>query len=132
MAESGKGDANKAKEALNDIRHRAAFTDDIELTLDNVLHERRVEFAFEGHESYTLYRRRAYLNNRSGVVYRKHTLLPVLDLRDGTPKYIFPRVNVYHGDVQFSSTGLNTEQLDYYDEIYDYNKNGLTPNPSQE
>ena len=132
VAESGKGDAAKAKDALNAIRHRAAFTDDVALTLDNVLHERQVEFAFEGHESYTLYRRRAYLNNRSGVVYRKHTLLPVLDLRDGTPKYIFPRVNVYHGDVQFSSTGLNTDQLDYYGSINDFNKNGLTPNPSQE
>ena len=132
VAESGKGDAAKAKDALNAIRHRAAFTDDIALTLENVLHERQVEFAFEGQESYTLHRRRAYLNNRSGVVYRKHTLLPVLDLRDGTPKYIFPRVNVYHGDVQFSSAGLNTDQLDYYDDILNYNKNGLTPNPSQE
>lgn len=132
VVESGKGNAAKAKEVLNDIRHRAAFTDDIDLTLDNVLHERKVEFAFEGHETYTLYRRREYLNTRSGNQYRKHSLLPVLDLRDGTPKYIFPRVNVYHGDVQFSATGLNTDQLDYYGSISDFNKNGLTPNPSQE
>ena len=131
-AESGKGTAAKAKQALNDIRHRAAFTDDIEPTLDNVLHERRVEFAFEGHESYTLWRRRAYFSTRTGTQCRKHTVLPVLDLRDGTKKYIFPRVNVYWGDVSNSTTGLNTDLLDYYGGITNYVKNGLTPNPSQE
>ena len=131
-AESGHGDKATAKAALNDIRHRAAFTDAIEPTLENVLHERKVEFAFEGHESYTLYRRRAYLNTRGGNQYRKHTLLPVLDLRDGTPKYIFPRVNVYHGDVQFSATGLNTDQLDYYGSIQNATENRITVNPSQE
>lgn len=131
-AESGKGNAATAKKALNDIRHRAAFTDDVEPTLENILHERRVEFAFEGHESYTLYRRREYLNTRSGNEYRKHTLLPVLDLRSGSPKYIFPRVNVYHGDVQFASSGLNTNLVDYYGSISNYEINGLTPNPSQQ
>ena len=131
-AESGKGDAATAKKALNDIRHRAAFTDDIAPTVENVLHERRVEFAMEGHESYTLYRRRAYLSTRSGNQHRKHTLLPVLDLRDGTPKYIFPRVNVYHGDVQLSATGLNTDLLDYYGSIPNPSENNLTVNPSQE
>ncbi len=130
--ESGKGSAATAKKALNDIRHRAAFTDDIDLTLDNVLHERRVEFAFEGHESYTLWRRRAYFSTRTGTQLRKHTVLPVLDLRDGTPKYIFPRVNIYHGDVSLSATGLDTDLLDYYSDISNYVKNGLTPNPSQE
>ena len=131
-AESGKGDKATAKQALNDIRHRAAFTDDIEPTVENVLHERRVEFAMEGHESYTLHRRRAYFSTRSGNQCRKHTLLPVLDLRDGTPKYIFPRVNLYHGDINISSTGLNTELVDYYGSIPNIVKNGLTPNPSQQ
>ena len=131
-AESGKGSAATAKKALNDIRHRAAFTDDIEPTLDNVLHERQVEFAFEGVESYTLWRRREYLATRNGGPYRKHTVLPVLDLRDGTPKYIFPRVNVYQGDENLSATGLNTDLLDYYGSISNFVVNGLTPNPSQE
>lgn len=121
-----------AGKALNDIRHRAAFTDDVELTLENVLHERRVELAFEGDESYTLHRRRAYLNTRSGNQYRKHTTLPVLDLRDGTAKYIYARVNLYHGDVQFSSTGLDTDLLDYYAKIPNFNINGLTSNPADE
>lgn len=132
VAESGQGDAAKAKKYLNDIRHRAAFTDDIDLTVENVCHERRVEFAMEGHESYTLYRRREYLNPRGGEQYRKHTLAPLLDLRGDTPKYIFARVNLYHGDVQFASAGINTDQLDYYGGINNYVKNGLVPNPSQE
>ena len=132
VAESGLGDAAKAKKYLNDIRHRAAFTDDIELTVENVCHERKVEFVMEGHESYTLYRRREYLNSRGGAQYRKHTLLPLLDLRGDTPKYIFARANVYHGDIQFSSSGLNTDPLDYYGGISNFSANGLTPNPSQE
>ena len=132
VAESGQGDAAKAKQCLNDIRHRAAFTDDIELTVENVCHERKVEFVMEGHETYTLYRRREYLNSRGGAQYRKHTLLPLLDLRGDTPKYIFARANVYHGDIQFSSSGLNTDPLDYYGAISNFAANGLTPNPSQE
>ena len=131
-AESGKGSAAKAKQYLNDIRHRAAFTDDIEPTLDNVLHERRIEFAFEGHESYTLWRRRAYLSSRSGGPYRKHTAVNVLDLRDGTPKYIYARVNAYYSDVQNSTNGLDTDLLDYYGSIPNYAENRLTINPSQE
>ncbi len=131
-AESGKGDAATAKQALNDIRHRAAFTDNIEPTLENVLHERRVEFAFEGHEGYLLHRRRAYLNTRSGKEYRKHTLLPVLDLRDGTPKYIFPRVNVYDGDAHLSPQGLDTGLLDYYAAIPGAGRASLIGNPIQE
>ncbi|MCR5351828.1 MAG: RagB/SusD family nutrient uptake outer membrane protein [Bacteroidales bacterium] len=132
FAESGKGQAAIAKKALNDIRHRAAFTDDVEPSVENVLHERRVEFAMEGHETYTLHRRREYLNTRSGSQYRKHTILPVMDLRDGTPGYIFVRVNVYHGDVQSSATGLNTDLLDYYQAIPNPSENKLIVNPSQE
>ena len=132
VAESGQGNATKAKQALNDIRHRAAFTDDIELTLENVLHERRVELAFEGDRSYTLHRRREYLNNRSGVFYRKHTVIPVIDLRGDAPKYLMVRANVYHGDVDKSPAGLNVGLLDYYSGIPNRSVNGFIPNPSQE
>ena len=122
----------KAAEVLNDIRHRAAFTDDVPLTLDNVLHERRVELAFEGDYTYTLHRRRAFLNNRKGIFYRKHTVVPVIDLREGTPKYIMVRANVYHGDVHLNAAGCNVGILDYYQGIPNYNRNGLICNPSQE
>ena len=131
-AESGKGTAAKAKQYLNDIRHRAAFTDDIEPTLENVLHERQIEFAFEGHETYTLWRRRAFLSTRSGGPHRKHTVINVLDLRDNTPKYLYARVNAYWSDVQNSTTGLNTDLLDYYGAIPNYAENRLVVNPSQE
>ena len=132
FAESGRGDAATAKKALNDIRHRAAFTDDIYPTLENVLHERRVEFAFEGHESYTLHRRREYLSSGSGEEYRKHTLLPVLDLRDGTPRYIFPRVNVFHGDKHIQNSSLGIGPLDYYAAIPATDGNSLVKNPIQD
>ena len=132
VAESGQGDKALAAKYLNDIRHRAAFTDDIALTVDNVLHERKVEMAFEGDQMYTLHRRREFLNNRSGVTYRKHTVVPMIDLRGTEPKYIMPRVNVYHGDVDKNAAGLNVSPLDYYKGIPSYDKNKFTPNPSQQ
>lgn len=129
-AESGKGSRDMAKQALNDIRHRAAFTDSVEPTLENVLHERRVEFAFEGHESYTLWRHRAYLS--TGGPHRKHTVVPVLDLRSGSPRYIFPRVNAYWSDVRNSPDGVMIDPLDYYGPIPNASGSRLTVNPCQE
>ena len=41
-------------------------------------------------------------------------------------------MNVYHGDVQLSATGLNTDLLDYYGSIPNPSENNLTVNPSQE
>ncbi len=131
-AESGKGSSAKAKQALNDIRHRAAFTDDVAPTLENILHERQVEFAFEGHESYTLWRRRAYLSSLKGGPYRKHTVVPVLDLRSSTPRYVFPRVNAYWSDVQNSPNGVSVDQLDYYGAIPSNAGSHLTVNPCQD
>ena len=131
-AESGKGEFSIAKKALNDIRHRAAFTDDIYPTLENILHERKVEFAFEGHESYTLHRRRSYLDARSGDDYRKHTLLPVLDLREGVHRYIFPRVNVFHGDKHLEHKNLDIDELDYYAAIPTSDAKTLVKNPIQD
>ncbi len=131
-AESGKGNSTKAKKALNDIRRRAAFTDEIYPTLENILHERRVEFAFEGHESYTLWRRREYLATRTENPYRKHTLVPVLDLRSSTPRYIFPRANAYWSDVKNSPEGVGIDPLDYYAPIPNASKSRLTVNPCQE
>ena len=59
-------------------------------------------------------------------------MAPILDLRDGTEGYIYPRVNLYHGDINLSSTGLNTNLVDYYGSINNFSVNGLTPNPSQQ
>ena len=132
VAESGLGDKALAKKCLNDIRHRAAFTDDIDLTVDNVLHERRVELAFENDLSYTLLRRREFAFGASNGL-RKHALVPTLDLRDGTPKYILVRANVYHGDVYASTNGLYiSDYRAYYSGVSNWQKNDITPNPSQE
>ena len=132
VVESGQGDQAKAKQYLNDIRHRAAFTDNVELTLENVLHERRVELAFENDLPYTLLRRREFVFGANNGV-RKHALVPTLDLRDGTPKYIFVRANVIHGDVNMSNNGLyiNDYRL-YYDSIGTWSKDNIEKDPIQE
>jgi hypothetical protein len=132
VAESGLGDKTLAKQCLNDVRHRAAFKDDIDLTVDNVLHERRVELAFENDLSYTLLRRREFAFGAANGL-RKHALVPTLDLRDGTPKYILVRANVYHGDVYASTNGLYiNDYRAYYAGVSNWQKNDITPNPSQE
>ena len=132
VAESGQGDKGKAKQYLNDIRHRAAFTDDIELTIENVLHERRVELAFENDLPYTLHRRRAYAYGAENGV-RKHSLVPAVDLRGSEPKYIFIRANLYHNDVNRASNGLYiSDYRSYYGGIPNWEKNKIEKNPSQE
>ena len=50
VVEKGETDGNlldMAKKGLNDLRKRAAHTTEVDLTLDNVLRERRIELAFE-------------------------------------------------------------------------------------
>ena len=73
-----------AQQYLNDIRHRAAYTDNMPLSLDEVLHQRRLELAFESDYLYTLHRRREFYNlNVDPIVKaRRHALTPVVDLRD--------------------------------------------------
>lgn len=47
------GDNDLAAKYINEVRQRAGFTDDLEpseITFDRVVHERKVELAFEGHE----------------------------------------------------------------------------------
>lgn len=132
VVESGLGDATLAKKCLNDIRHRAAFTDDIELTSENVQHERRIELCFENDRNHTLHRRREYVNNAGGVQHRKHALVPTLDLTGDSPKYIFVRTNVFRNDINMLPAGLTTDIVDYYGEISNYAKNRYEPNPSQE
>ena len=132
VAESGQGDAALAKKCLNDIRHRAAFKDDIDLTVDNVLHERRVELAFEDDLSFTLHRRREFAFGASNAQ-RKRALVPMVDLRGSEPKYILVRANVYHGDVSFNRNGLFiSDYRSYYGAIPNQAKNQIEKNPIQE
>ena len=58
--ESGQGNATLAAQYLNALRKRAGHTDNIPATLDNILKERRIELAFEGHRYWDLIRRQGF------------------------------------------------------------------------
>ena len=84
-----------------------------------------------------LYRRRAFFNQERDLASnpnggRKHALLPVLDLRDGSPKYIFVRANWFSHDTDRRSGLFSYNPLGYYSGIPNYTKNDLIENPSQE
>ncbi len=124
VVESGKGDAAKAAQYLNAIRHRAAHKDNIPLTLDNVLKERRVELAFEGQRYWDMVRRREnHVFFNSGM---RSALVPLIDLREATPKYIFVRAN-FHGDEK--GNGRTFSPQSYYKSIPGTGTNGLVQNP---
>lgn len=78
------------KEALNKTRHRAGFTDDLDLTVDNVQRERRIEMAVEYTRPWDLVRRREFHTIFTGS-YNRHALVPMLDFTVSPPKYIFVR-----------------------------------------
>jgi hypothetical protein len=109
----------RAAKAINDIRKRAAFQTDIPLTLENVLHERRVELVFESRRVWDLVRRREYHERFSQT--RRAALVPVLDLRD--MKYIFVRQWVSN------STPSTFQPREYYKPIPGIAANGLVQNP---
>ena len=136
VVESNQGDKTKAAQYLNAIRKRAAFTDEVELTIENVLHQRELELAFEGDQLYTLHRRRAFYNKFSDPVIagQKHCLTPVLDLRSGSPKYIFVRSLHFAEDpfVGGKVSDYHTIAKNYYGRISDYSVNGYEPNPADE
>ena len=136
VAESGQGNAASAKKYLNDIRKRAAFTDEVDLTLENVLHQRELELAFEGDQLYTLHRRRAFYDKYRDpeVEGQKHCLTPVLDLRSGSPKYIFVRSIHFAEDPLAGGkvSDYHTIAKSYYGRISDYSVNGYEPNPADE
>ncbi len=123
--ESGKGDANLAKDYLNQLRRRAAHTDIIPATIENILKERRIELAFEGHRYWDLIRRRDY-----HIVFtpgtRRQSLVPMVDLRESTPKYIFVRANNYYDE---KAGGVTFQPKSYYKGIPGTATNNLIQNP---
>lgn len=123
VVESGKGNATKAAQYLNDIRHRAAHTDNIPLTLENVLKERKVELFGEGQRYWDAFRRREMTDRWNNT--SRHGLMPILDLRDGSPKYVFLRINQKNDE-----TSPKTFQMQsYYLGIPGTNVNKLIQNP---
>lgn len=134
VAESGAGNKNLATQYLNDVRHRAGFKDDIELSVSNVLHEFKVEFAFENMWSQVLYRRRAFYspesadNELEGTVGRKLALIPLADLSGNEASYIFVRATPYSSDpIRYTGT-LRVSPEDYYASIPNYNNNRIENN----
>lgn len=137
VAESGKGDAKKAKDYLNDIRHRAGFTDNVEATVENILHEWKVEFAFEDKWQSVLTRRRAYY--RGTAVYdgegerkNKEIIVPLVDLSGDKAQYIYLRA-VSYGGTPSSTWGPGNLTFDitsesYYHSIPNYVNNKLIDN----
>ena len=121
VVESGEGDAALAKECLNATRHRAAFKDDIPLTVENVQRERRVEFAFECKRWDDLIRRREM--HKVWNHFMHHSLDPVLDCTQNVPSFIFIRKNAIRWTPQ------TFQKKYYYNPIQGVGNNGLTQNP---
>lgn len=122
--ESGQGDAALAKTYLNAIRKRAGHTDDIPATVANIMKERMVEFAFEGKRYWDLVRRREMHTLFTAA--KRKSLIPVLDLRQNPPKYIFLRAYNYY-DQQVGGRTFSTQS--YYRSIPGISSNKLVQNP---
>ncbi len=129
--------AGQSKKYLNAIRRRANFRDERDATLENVLHERRVELAFEDDYGATLYRRREYFNRERDLAAnpnggRKHALIPIVDLHDGEPHYILVRANTFDWDTDKRPATANFNNLAYYGGINNYTVNRIVRNPIQD
>jgi hypothetical protein len=122
--ESGQGSASLASQYLNALRKRAGHTDIIPATIENILKERRIELAFEGHRYWDLVRRRD-----SHLAFNKTTrkaLVPILDLRENPPKYFFVRADNWPDN---NAGGRTFETKSYYLPIPDISTSGLVQNP---
>ncbi|MCJ7449352.1 MAG: RagB/SusD family nutrient uptake outer membrane protein [Bacteroidales bacterium] len=122
--ESGQGDAALAKTYLNALRKRAAHTDEIPATVENIIKERRVELAFEGHRYWDLVRRRD-MHTLYTLGTRK-VLIPILDLRQNPPKYMFLRATNYYDQ---QAGGRTFTERSYYLAIPGTATNQLVQNP---
>jgi len=124
VAESGLGDATLAAAKLNAIRKRAAHSDNIPLTVNNVLKERRVELIFENTRYWDLIRRRDFHTRFSST--RRNSLIPLIDLRQSPPKYVFLRALNYYDNV---NNGLTFLPRQYYLSIPGVSTNLSIQNP---
>ncbi len=125
VCESGLGDAVKAAAALNDVRKRAAHTNNIPLTRDNVRQERQVELAFENLRVWDMKRWRTLHTHFTGS-YNHQILVPILDLRDAEPKMIFVRRTTR--GISLNAPG-NYRQGEYYESVPRNSINNMIQNP---
>ena len=122
--ESGTGDLALAGTLINALRKRAGHKDNIQPTLANILKEREVELAFEGFRYWDLMRRREYhtvFDTKS-----RKALVPMIDLRDNQPKYIFVRASYYYDEYV---GGRTFQPRRYYMPIPGRSTNNLIENP---
>jgi hypothetical protein len=116
---------NKAALAVNNIRKRAGFTYMLPtpVSLDQILRERRVEFAIEGGIGlWDLIRRRQL--STTYYSYKHKILSPILDLTTTKPTYFFVR-DVSPTEKLMTYSGV---MGDYYLGIPGTATNGLIPN----
>jgi len=104
---------------INQVRERAGIQPLTSITLDDIVQERRVEFAFEDHRYWDLKRFRLAHTVWNGVVNsptaQQYALFPYLVVAPGTPndgKYVFDRL-VFSG----SQHPRNFELRNYYNFI---------------
>ena len=135
VCESGLGDKSLAAKCLNEIRHRAGFKDDVELNIENILHEWKVEFAFENKWSNVLYRRRAFYNpnnennQEEGTLGKKLTLIPMADISGGKESYIFLRaLPVVSMSKYWGSNPTLSYTGNYYSQIGNYKNDRIVDN----
>lgn len=122
--ESGQGDKEEAKKALNSVRKRAAHTNDIELTRENVRNERMVELAFENIRVWDLKRWRTLHTLYSN--FSHEILVPMLDLREEDPAMIFIRKTT----IGTSLNGPANYSIDeYYEDVPRNSINQMIQNP---
>lgn len=141
QVEKNGDNAGNSKKYLNAIRKRAAFKDEVDANIKNVLHERMVELAFEDDYGATQYRRRANFNlQRDGAANpnggRKHAIIPVMNLQNiwsGVYGVMLVRTNCWQFDTNVLLGQASFSPLSYYSAIPKYNTtNKLVPNPVQE
>lgn len=111
------------KAALNASRRRAGFTNSIDLSVENVQRERRIEMGLEYTRNWDNVRRRQSHVQFNGSSQRS-ALVPVLDLSGADPKYIFvrSRLNEPGGAKVF-------RDKHYYRIIPGIDNNGVIQNP---
>ena len=105
----------------------------MDANLDNVLKERRAELMFEDDRSMTLHRRREFYrpNSKQTSEMRTHAIIPVLYAKDGKQQYVFMRAYMFADDLDVRPEPSKLEPKNYYGGISNYEKNKITPNPSQ-
>lgn len=113
-----------AQQALNMIRKRAGYLDEVPLTTENVHSERKAEFGLEYNQTWEYTRRREYHTIFNGSRHRMG-LVPMADFTTGTLKYIFVRA-----DVEPGNTARTFQPTVYYRPIPGISGNSLIQNPN--